>query len=94
MDNALKTIIVAIVSLANCWLIFVLIDGLYSRSAQWDLEVGLWLWSVGTPVVFASLFILIISTAQKQKMKRSWLITWLANLFVPMVVFGALIKSW
>jgi len=94
MDNLIKTIIVAVASLANCWLIFVLISGLYNKSAQWDLDVGLWLWSVGVPVVFASAFILIISAAQKQKMKRGWLITWLVNLFVPLAVFGALIKSW
>lgn len=93
MGNAIKTIVVATVSLANCWLIFVLINGLYSKTAQWDLEVGIWLWSVGAPVCFVSLLVLIISAAQKQKMKRSWLITWLVNLFVPMAVFGALINS-
>ena len=60
MDNAIKTILVSAASIINLWLVFLLITGLYSQSAQWDLDVFMWLWRLGAPVLLLLFIILII----------------------------------
>ena len=88
MDNAIKTVAVTAVSLVNFWLVYLLASGLANRAAQWDLELSVWLWKAGVPVVLVSLVVLIISAAQKTRIRKWWLITWVVNLSVPFVVFG------